>query len=293
MIPRSETLADLIEPTLYALRNPSSDLLEPLVKSARNARLHAQAALRTTRRDVDLYSFELGVASAMTELLTVADQRTVISDAAKVVKSMPKGLETLHQVAFINRSGLDANQGELAKRIGTDRGNFNRRIKKLLNSGLIESQRRGQSVVYALTPLGMDLLTQLKPGWRAIHPSTHDEICTELEAARVAKEESFRIMSSIGNGIERIPAEMLIDAGLKHRHHHPLNTMRAGVVRAVLSPGRPEPSRQVFVSQVSFSSQGTQRSLEIPSDDFRDFLMDPPKRTPMQYSMLGRSHAAD
>jgi len=90
MIPRSETLADLIEPTLYALRNPSSDLLEPLVKSARNARLHAQAALRTTRRDVDLYSFELGVASAMTELLTVADQRSVISDAAKVVKSMPR-----------------------------------------------------------------------------------------------------------------------------------------------------------------------------------------------------------
>lgn len=293
MIPRSETLAELIEPTLYALRNPSSDLLEPLVKSARNARLHAQAALRTTSRDVDLYSFELGVASAMTELLTVADQRTVISDAAKVVKSMPKGLETLHQVAFINRSGLDANQGELAKRIGTDRGNFNRRIKKLLSSGLIESQRRGQSVVYALTPLGMDLLTQLKPGWRAIHPSTQDEVCTELEATRVAKEESFRIISSISSGVERIPDELLINASFDHRNQHPLYTMRAGAVHAGLLLGRPEASKQVFVSHVSFNSFGSQRSREIPSDDFRVFLMDPPKRTPLQHSKLGRSHAAD
>lgn len=207
MLPRSETLTELIEPTLFALRSPTGALTSPLVAQARASRLRARAALHDAGRDVDALSFELGVASTFTELLAVTEQRCVLNDALRTVKSIPQGLETLHQIAVINRSGTEANQGELAERIGVDRGNFNRRIRKFVDQGLIESQRRGQSVLYDLTPLGMDVLTQLKPGWRAVNPFTQADVTTEVEALLVAEEEFGRLIANISSGLERMPPE--------------------------------------------------------------------------------------
>lgn len=278
MLPRSETLAELIEPTLYALRNPNGEQLEPLVALARSARLHARTALREAGREVDPPSFELGVATSFMELLTITEQRSVLSDAARMVKSLPQGLETLHQIAVISRSGTDANQGELAERIGADRGNFNRRIKKLGGHGLIESRRRGQSLVYALTGLGMDVLTQLKPGWRAIHPNTQATITTEVEAFQAAQEEFGRIISSINSGLERIPAEGLTKTKTLRRLYKKSNTPGLGSKLPGSIHGAPEISTPFFITEVVSSYLDDPRDLGLSIESFELFLWERPKK---------------
>lgn len=182
----SDTLAELIEPTLHALRQPTGQRLSPLLVKAKESVVRARAALRNNG-PVHPPSFELGVASAFTQLLSTASQRSVLSDAMAAVTALPKGIETLHQVALINRSAPIATQGDLADRIGMDRGNFNRRIRRLKEDGLVESQRRGQALVYSLTPLGMDVLTEIRPGWRALHPSTLATVHTEEHATELAR----------------------------------------------------------------------------------------------------------
>lgn len=212
MLPHSDTLAELIEPALYALRNPKGAVVAPVAAQARAARLRARSQIQNAGEEVHMPSFELGVASTFTELLAVTEQRSVINDATQAVKSIAQGLETLHQIAVINRTATVANQRELAEQIGADPGNFNRRIRRLVEQGLIESERRGQAMLYTLTPLGLDVLTLLKPGWRAIHPDTHAPVTTEVEALEAARQVMERIASNMMSGIERVPSERLAEA---------------------------------------------------------------------------------
>lgn len=208
MLLRSDILAELIEPTLYALRQPRGELLGPLLLQARDAGLRARQVLQGPQ-SLHVPSFELGVATTFTQLLSTAKQRSVLNDALQAVKDISQGVETLHQLALIGRSAAEATQRDLADRIGVDRGNFSRRIRKLESLGLVESERRGQALVYALTPLGSDVLSELRPGWRAINPSTLNPIANEREAADLASGLANTLQQGMDVGFESVLIRIL------------------------------------------------------------------------------------
>ncbi len=172
------------------------------VQKARVASTLAQDELRRSG-PLHLPSFELGVASTFTQLLGTAQQRSVLNDAMQGTKDVPQGIETLHQLALINRATTEATQCLLADRIGADRGNFNRRIRRLEAIGLVDSQRQGPSLLYTITALGLDVLTELRPGWRAIHPSTLGDIADDDEARKAAADLVAVLGLSIEGGLDK------------------------------------------------------------------------------------------
>lgn len=210
MLLRSDTLAELIEPALYALRQPRGELVVPLLAQARAADLRARELLRLSG-PLHQPSFELGVASTFTQLLSAAAQRSALNDAIQGAKDVQQGVEALHQLALISRLTTETTQRELADRIGADRGNFNRRIHKLESLGLVESQRRGQALVYSITALGIDVLSELRPGWRAIHPSTLAPVASEREARDIATGLVTALRQSIDGAFEREMIESLVE----------------------------------------------------------------------------------
>lgn len=186
MLVRSEILSELVEPVLFALHQARGEQIRPVLGQARAATVRARELLRASSEALHMPSFELGVATSMTELLATADQRSFLNDAIHETSRVPQGLQALHEIALIERSATEITQQELAARLGADRGNFNRRIRRLEELGLVESTRRRQARVYGLTGLGLDVLNELRPGWKAQHPASLAPISTEQEAERAA-----------------------------------------------------------------------------------------------------------
>ncbi|XQA60982.1 hypothetical protein ACM9XD_16465 [Xanthomonas sacchari] len=185
---KSEVLAELLEPTLFGLQRPNGERIGKLLSQARAALLRASDMLQMEGREPDRISYELGVATTFTQLLATADQRQYLNDVIARVKDIKDGVQTLHEIALIGRSAPEPTQRELATLLNADRGNFNRRITLLEQVGVVESRRSGQSRVYAMTDLGLDVLGELQPGWRAVHPSRSEMMRTEAETKRVASE---------------------------------------------------------------------------------------------------------
>ena len=189
MINSSKVLSQLIEPSLRALRRGYGELLFPLARQAEVAVAQAANKIRERDRGIDEPSFDLGVATTFSQLLTTAAERSVLSDAVRKLEGLTKGLETLHHIALLNYAeNTDATQAAVADRIGEDRGNFNRRIYKLQELGLVETEKRGRQVLCALSALGTDVLSELRPGWRAIDPASQEVISgDDMVRATVAK----------------------------------------------------------------------------------------------------------
>jgi DNA-binding MarR family transcriptional regulator len=186
MINRSKVLNELIEPTLYAVRQGRFDEVQTVHQRARDALRAAKQALLDNDEQVHASSFELGVASALTEMLATAQQRTLFNDAIRSVRSVTGGVQTLHEIALVARSGNAISQKQLAERVGMDAGNFNRRIKSLEELGVVVPKRDGRSLTYEVTALGTDVLNELVPGWRAVHPINHSRFASEEDAAAAA-----------------------------------------------------------------------------------------------------------
>lgn len=183
---QSHNLAILIEPALLALSKPSGELVREVLAEAQALVRQSRAALRQRQAEPDMASFELGVATTFTELLATMEQRSYLDDAMRGVAEVAQGVDVLHVIAFLSRSGIDATQGDLADQLGIDRGNFNRRIRRLEELDLVRSQRRGRKLTYSLSALAYDILTELRPGWRAIHPITRELLESEGAAERAA-----------------------------------------------------------------------------------------------------------
>lgn len=193
----------LVEPALCVLRKNSGGAISPVLQRARQALASAEAQLAASGSDLHVPSFELGAVGALCEMLGTAWQRTQFSDALQAVESVNRGVDTLHELAIINRSSEEATQSVLAERIGADRGNFNRRISRLEELGLVASRRQGRTRAYSLTALGMDLLSELRPGWRSIKPESADRIGSEAESREVASGLIAKISGELSNRIER------------------------------------------------------------------------------------------
>lgn len=192
---KSEILAELLEPTLSALRQPRSERINDTLKQAKAALLRATDAIHALERPTDQLSIELGVASTLTQLLAAAAQRSVFNNVVSDLRRITGGLEALHQIALVGRSASEPTQREVADRIGADRGNFNRRVRQLEELGLVTSKRRGQARVYAMTDLGLDVLGEVVPGWRGVHPLRPQiPLRTEAEAQLAACETAEQII---------------------------------------------------------------------------------------------------
>lgn len=181
----SHVVARLIETTLLAVAKPNSEFIRAALGRAQEETRTVRELLRSSGQEVHAPSFELGAGTAFIEVLATMDQRSILGDAIRAAREIQSGVETLHAIAFMARSAQEATQGELADRLGVDRGNFNRRARRLEEAGLVVSQRSGRKVIYALSPLGVDVLNEVRPGWRAIHPETLEVLATE-DAARAA-----------------------------------------------------------------------------------------------------------
>lgn len=191
---KSEALAGLLEPTLFVLHRPDEERIGKLLAQARAALFRASDALEADGREPDRISYELGVATTFTQLLATADQRQYLNAIIARVMDIKDGVKTLHEIALIGRSASEPTQRDLAALLNVDRGNFNRRISLLDQLGVVESRRKGQSRVYAITDLGRDILDELRPGWRAVHPSRDEMMRTEAEAKRVASDIAMSII---------------------------------------------------------------------------------------------------
>lgn len=207
MQPRSQTLAALLEPTLRVLSRPQAEALDDLALKARQARSAIRDQFRGTGEPIHPASFELGVATSFMTLLSTAAQRSQLSDAVHLVRQSAQGLRALHQIAVLNRLSTPASQGDLADKIGTDRGNFNRTIQKFEAGGLVESARQGASRYYSLTPLGHDVLARLLPGWRAVDPITGTLLQSEGEAIAAAD----RVLAFLKSQFEKFDVPALVE----------------------------------------------------------------------------------
>jgi len=179
----SNILSQLIEPTLFFAARPGEKAVVSLLAKARGLTREVKDAMRAAGEQVHRPSFELGVGSAFVEMLATIKQRTWLNDAIRTLEEIPKGIEALHTVAFLECSSVQATQGELADLIGVDRGNFSRHVRRLEDGGFLRSQRAGKTVLYYLMPMGSEVLNEVRPGWKAIHPQTLKLLDTEAAAA--------------------------------------------------------------------------------------------------------------
>lgn len=182
----SHVLASLIEPALLALSKPSEARLQRMLEKAQELRRTVRTAFKESGRNVDAPSFDFGVATAFVELLATAKQRSVLGDSLRELTGVPLGIETLHLIGFLSHSGIEATQGDLADVLKIDRGNFSRRIRQFEELALVDSSKKGRKLSYELTALGFDVLSELRPGWRAIHPMSHEKLISEAAAATAA-----------------------------------------------------------------------------------------------------------
>lgn len=132
------------------------------IEQARAAAQEASAAIHRHGQGVHQPSFDLGVTTTIIRLLDTTTQDRWLSDLRAVARAVPHGLQTLQEIARLNALGSQPTQQELADRLRVDRGNFNRRIRKLTDLGLIESSRRRRALLYALTALGQKV-AQARP----------------------------------------------------------------------------------------------------------------------------------
>ncbi|TLX20772.1 helix-turn-helix domain-containing protein [Thermomonas fusca] len=166
MQPSTEVLERLVGQVLRAITQPRSEHGQVAIEQARAAAQEASTAIHSHGLGLHQPSFDLWVATTIVQVLNGTTQNLWLSDLRVVARAIPHGLETLQEIARLNALGDQPTQQELANWLGVDRGNFNRRIRKLANLGLIESNRRRQALVYALTALGEEV-AQVRPVQRA------------------------------------------------------------------------------------------------------------------------------
>ncbi|WP_281848698.1 MarR family winged helix-turn-helix transcriptional regulator [Dyella sp. GSA-30] len=181
--------------------------MDDLVLKARKARSAIRDQLRDAGESIHVASFELGVATSFMTLLSTAAQRSQLSDAVHLVRQSAQGLRALHQIAVLNRLSTPASQGDLADKIGANRGNFNRTIQKFEAGGLVESVRKGASRYYSLTPLGHDVLARLLPGWRAVDPITGALLQSEGEALAAVD----KVLAFLKSQFEKFDAPVIVE----------------------------------------------------------------------------------
>lgn len=179
----SNMLAQLIEPTLFFSSRPNEKGVTGLLDRAQTLVREVKDEMQAAGEQVHQPSFELGVGKAFVELLATIRQRTWLNDAMRSLEEIPKGTEALHTLAFLERSSVQATQGELADLLGVDRGNFSRNVRRLEEGGFLRSQRAGKKVLYYLTPMASEILDEARPGWKAIHPQTLELLEKDAAAA--------------------------------------------------------------------------------------------------------------
>lgn len=158
----TEVLERLMRPALRAITQPRSKQVDMAIEQARAAIQEASAAVYRHGQGMHQPSFDLGVTTTIVRLLDTTTQDRWLSDLRAVARAVPHGLQTLQEIARLNALGSRPTQQELADRLRVDRGNFNRCIRKLTDLGLIESNRRRQALLYALTALGQEI-AQARP----------------------------------------------------------------------------------------------------------------------------------
>ncbi|MFC5438361.1 MarR family transcriptional regulator [Rhodanobacter umsongensis] len=158
----TEVLERLMGSALRAITQPQSKQVDMAIEQARAAAQEASVAVHRHGRGVHQPSFDLGVTTTIVRLLDTTTQDRWLSDLRAVARAIPHGLQTLQEIARLNALGSQPTQQELADRLRVDRGNFNRHIRKLTDLGLIESSRRRQALLYALTALGEEV-AQARP----------------------------------------------------------------------------------------------------------------------------------
>lgn len=182
----SSTLAELIEPTLFSLRQPSQQTLAELVERALTLVAEKSAVLGRDTTALHQPSYEFGIATTFAELLSTAEQRSEFGDATKTVRGLEWAQRLLHELALIERHGVPVRQHSLAQQLAMDTGNLSRRIQKLIELNLIERRAAGTAGShFHLTALGRDVLDDLVPGWQANNPATRACFASD-EAAAIA-----------------------------------------------------------------------------------------------------------
>lgn len=235
----SSVLAEMLEASLFALRTPSEEALAPLVEKARRFVADATTSLGRDPKAVDKPSYDLGVATVFVELLGTAEQRSEIEDALASLRRRSWGQSLLHEIALIEQNASPVKQGELARELKVDSGNLSRRIQELISLGLVERRNAGRpGTLFALTPLGRDLLDDVMPGWQAIHPRS-GKVFESDEAA--VKASSALVDSHLR---EALSARMRDFPAVIHAAMHALH-MEAKASRASLEFGgiRPVPPK--------------------------------------------------
>jgi len=153
----TEVLDRLMDSALRALRQPRSKHVDMAIGRAWDAGQVASAVVHRHGQGVHQPSFDLGITTTLVRLLDTITQDRWLDDLRAVARAVPHGLRTLQEIARLNALGRQPTQQELADRLRVDRGNFNRHIRKLTDLGLIESNRRRQALLYALTGLGQEV----------------------------------------------------------------------------------------------------------------------------------------
>jgi DNA-binding MarR family transcriptional regulator len=183
----SQAIARLVEPVLFVAARPTEERVKAALDEAQSLWRDLQDQMQRERVAVHEHSYELGASAAFLEILSTLYQRSSFTEAVRAAQEAPQGVETLHVIGMLGRSAKEWAQGDLADALGTDRGNFNRHVKRLLDANLVAATRAGKRVVYSLTLLGMDVLTSVRPGWEALHPSVGTLFETEEQAANAAR----------------------------------------------------------------------------------------------------------
>ncbi|WEN13785.1 winged helix-turn-helix domain-containing protein [Rhodanobacter sp. AS-Z3] len=197
-------------------------------------------------------SFELGAGTAFVEMLGTMQQRSILGDAIRAATEAPRGTEILHLVGVLSLSTAAATQGGLADRLGIDRGNFNRYVRRLADAGLIQSQRSSRRVDYRPLPLGLEVLNYLRPGWKALDPKTNTLLQFE-ECIRASVKGETTDPAGLGKNRKEVSVLELLEAVTASHAVFGSEHMRMGKMASHRSFGisRASTSQTEFLQEVA------------------------------------------
>lgn len=166
MKPLPESLAALLEPTIYAVRQGTPDEVR-MVLSELDA---ARRTLASTIEKFDYPSYAAGAFASIREVVNTSLHRAGLNSVVDGVQSAQRGLDVLRAAGRAVVLGQRQSQKALANQIGMNEGNFSRLAKRLMQIGVLEVHREGVFSYLRPTVIGEAALDEMCAGWRAAAP---------------------------------------------------------------------------------------------------------------------------
>jgi hypothetical protein len=166
MKPLPESLAALLEPTIYAVRQGTPDEVRMVLRELDAAR----RTLAGTIERFDYPSYAAGAFASLREVVNTSLHRADLNSVVDGVRAAQRGLDVLRVAGRAVVLGQRLPQKALANQIGMNEGNFSRLAKRLMQIGALEIHREGVFSYLRPTAIGETVLDEMYAGWRVAAP---------------------------------------------------------------------------------------------------------------------------